>query len=240
MPDRQNFVKISSLECIMRDEKKIGTRRGNILPSTTIAGILLVVAFAVSSCGAAKSIHYYQLNPTDQPAAATADPYPITLVMGPFFSSSLYRDNRIVYGTSSEGMGFYDYQRWASPPTEMVQALFIRQLRTSGRFAQVYAVRSAVRGDYLLRGQLYDFKEVDGPSIVGRVTFDVELRDNKSGLTVWRMSYHQDEPVTGKTPADVVAALDRNIARGASQTTAGLDQYFAANPPKKAVAVSGN
>ncbi len=240
MQDSPKFPKSSSRECNVRDENKSATRRGRVVQFAAFATTLLAMVFALSSCGAAKSIHYYQLNPSDQPAAAGSDPYPITLVMGPFFSSSLYRDNRIVYGTTSEGMGFYDYQRWASPPTEMIQALFIRQLRTSGRFAQVYAVRSAVRGDYLLRGQLYDFKEVDGPALLARVTFDVELRDNKSGLTVWRMSYHQDEPVTGKTPADVVAALDRNIARGTSQTTAGLDQYFAANPPKKAVAVSGN
>jgi ABC-type uncharacterized transport system auxiliary subunit len=240
MQDSPKFLKSSSLECNVRDENRSAVRRSRVVQFATFAATLLALAFVLSSCGAAKSVHYYQLNPLDQPTAASSDPYPIILVMGPFFSSSLYRDNRIVYGTNSEGMGFYDYQRWASPPTEMIQALFIRQLRNSGRFAQVYAVRSAVRGDYLLRGQLYDFKEVDGPALVARVTFDVELRDNKTGLTVWRLSYHQDEPVTGNTPADVVAALDRNIARGSSQTTAGIDQYFAANPPQKAVVASGN
>ena len=71
-----------------------------------------------------------------------------------------------------------------------------------------------------------------------RVSFDMELRDNKTNLSVWRMSYHQDEPVAGKTPADVVAALDKNIERGSRELIAGLDQYFA-SAPKPAAAGSG-
>jgi len=203
------------------------------------AGISLAIAFAISGCGGARPIRYYQINPTEAPAAAAAgEPYPVTLVVGPFFASHLYREDRIVYGTNSEGMGTYEYQRWAAPPTEMIQAMMIRQLRDSRRFRDVYAVRSAVRGDYLLRGQLYDFKEVDANGVVARVSFDMELRDNKNNLSVWRMSYHQDEPVLGKTPADVVAALDKNIERGSRELIAGLDQYFA-NAPKPAAAGSG-
>jgi ABC-type uncharacterized transport system auxiliary subunit len=91
-----------------------------------------------------------------------------------------------------------------------------------------------------LRGQLYDFKEVSAGTVVARVSFDMELRDTSTNLTVWRKSYNQDEPVTGKTPADVVAALDRNIDRGIKEVTAGLDQYFSANPPKTAAPASGN
>jgi ABC-type uncharacterized transport system auxiliary subunit len=152
----------------------------------------------------------------------------------------LYRQDRIVFATNAEGMGTYEYQRWAAPPTEMIQAMMIRQFRNSGRFKEVYAARSAVHGDYLLHGQLYDFKEVSGSTLVARVTFDMELRDTKTNLTVWRKAYNQDEPVTGKTPADVVAALDRNIDRGIKEVASGLDQYFSANPPKTAAPDSGN
>jgi ABC-type uncharacterized transport system auxiliary subunit len=211
------------------------------LAAIAVAAIFSLMAVALSGCGGARPIRYYQLNlPSDASARGTADPYPITLVLAPFFSSHLYREDRIVFANNAEGMGTYEYQRWAAPPTEMIQAMMIRQLRNGGRFREIYAARSAVRGDYLLRGQLYDFKEVSAGTVVARVSFDMELRDTSTNLTVWRKSYNQDEPVTGKTPADVVAALDKNIDRGIKEVTAGLDQYFSANPPKTGPPATGN
>jgi len=51
-----------------------------------------------------------------------------------------------------------------------------------------------VRGDYLLRGQLYDFCEVSGKGLVARVAFEFDLQDSKTGVTVWTASYSHDEP----------------------------------------------
>ena len=52
-----------------------------------------------------------------------------------------------------------------------------------GRFQHVCMLSSNARGDYLLRGQLYDFREVDGKLLVARVAFVFELRDTKTGAT---------------------------------------------------------
>ena len=241
----------SSLKCVgdlvnsMRRENDTtrfsSTAARRFFTAAALGGVFSLIAVAFSGCGGARPIRYYQLSlPADATAAGGAEPYPVTLVLAPFFASHLYRENRIVFGNNAEGMGTYEYQRWAAPPTEMIQAMMIRRLRNGGRFREVYAARSAVRGDFLLRGQLYDFKEVSAGTVVARVTFDMELRDTKTNLTVWRHSYNQDEPVTGKTPADVVAALDKNVDRGIREVTTGLDQYFSANPPKTAAPASGN
>jgi ABC-type uncharacterized transport system auxiliary subunit len=212
-----------------------------LFTTAALAGVFSLIAVVLTGCGGARPIRYYQLSlPSEASARSTADPYQVTLVLAPFFSSHLYREDRIVFANNAEGMGTYEYQRWAAPPTEMIQAMMIRQLRNAGRFREIYAARSAVRGDYLLRGQLYDFKEISAGTVVARVSFDMELRDTRTNLTVWRKSYNQDEPVTGKTPADVVAALDKNIDRGIKEVTSGLDQYFSANPPKAAEPSSGN
>jgi ABC-type uncharacterized transport system auxiliary subunit len=88
-----------------------------------------------------------------------------------------------------------------------------------------------VRGDYLLHGHLYDFKEVNSSGTLGRLTLELELRDTKSGATVWTHLYNHDEPAGGKDVSAVVAALDRNAQRAAAEFAAGLDQYFSAHPP---------
>jgi ABC-type uncharacterized transport system auxiliary subunit len=62
--------------------------------------------------------------------------------------------------------------------------------------------------------------------LAARVAFEFELRDFKTGNTVWTRYYSHDEPVDGKDVPAVVAALNRNVASGLSELREGLDQYF--------------
>jgi ABC-type uncharacterized transport system auxiliary subunit len=110
----------------------------------------------------------------------------------------------------------------------MICDLLHRELRSSRRYRHVYSLRSDVRGDYLLRGHLYDFREISGNGLAARVSFEFELRDSKTGATVWTRSYTHDEPVAGKDVPAVVAALDRNAQNGLHEITASLEQYFVA------------
>jgi hypothetical protein len=106
----------------------------------------------------------------------------------------------------------------------------LRELRASGRYRMVDILRSNSRGDYILYGRLYDFKEVSSASLSTRVTFEWELRDVKTGSTVLTHFYTHDEPATGKDISAVVAALDRNARRGVDDVKSNLDQYFSSHP----------
>jgi ABC-type uncharacterized transport system auxiliary subunit len=190
-----------------------------------------------NGCGAARPAKYYQLTvPTSNAADPPSDVLPVTIVMGPLLSSHLYREDHIVYSSSGEDMGTYEYQRWAEPPTEMIQEILLRTLRSSGRYRAVYALHSSIRGDYLLHGQLYDFKEMNGGAMAARLSLELELRDTKTGTTVWTHSYNHDEPVSGKNVSAVVAALDRDVQRAAGEFSASLAQYFSTHPPAAAPA----
>ncbi len=114
----------------------------------------------------------------------------------------------------------------------MIEEVLLRELRASGRYRAVHAHRSNANGDFLLRGRLYDLKEISGRSMQARVTFEVDLRDLKTGATVWTHYYTHDEPVSRKDMADVVSALDKNVQQGVKEVVAGLDQYFASHPVK--------
>ena len=193
--------------------------------------VLLVLGLA--GCGATHPSKYYQLTmPGKQNTAQMADPISATLLISPLSASHLYREDRIVYSGTGEQMGTYEYQRWAEPPTEMIQEVLLRELRASGRYKAVYVQRSTANGDFLVRGRLYDFKEVSSNSIVAKVTFELEMRDLKSGATVWTHYYSHDEPVAGKDISAVVAALNRNVQDGITEVVASLDKYFATHSVK--------
>jgi ABC-type uncharacterized transport system auxiliary subunit len=108
----------------------------------------------------------------------------------------------------------------------MIQDVLLRQLRASGRFRAVFAQRSNTNGDFLLRGRLYDFKEVSEKGMLARLTVDFEMRDMKNGMTVWTHYYQHDEPVDGKNVPAVVAALDKNVQRAVKEVVESLDHYF--------------
>lgn len=196
-----------------------------LIPIAALAAALL------AGCGASRPSKYYQLTiPGDAASTADRSPYPVTLLLGPLRASHLYREDHIVYGSSSENMGTYQYQQWVEPPTEMLVDILLRDLRASGRYRAVDALRSNSRGDYILYGRLYDFKEVSSAPLMARLTFDLEMREVKSGSTVWTHYYTHDEPVSGKDISAVVAALDRNAQRSMGEVKSSLDQYFSTHP----------
>jgi ABC-type uncharacterized transport system auxiliary subunit len=194
--------------------------------------LLALMASLAAGCGAARPSKYYQLTvPANSVSSANSNTLPITLLIGRITAPALYREDQIVYSTGGENMGTYEYQKWAEPPTEMIAEVMLRQFRASGRYHGVYTLRSDIRGDFLLHGHLYDFKEVEGSPIVGRVTMELELRDIKTGTVVWTHFYTHDEPASGKDTGAVVTALNKNIQQSIAEFRASLDQYFSEHPP---------
>jgi ABC-type uncharacterized transport system auxiliary subunit len=188
---------------------------------------LMLCLGILDGCGAARPSKFYELTlPDDKTPGADPPPFPVTLLLGPITTSHLYRDDHIVYSSNGEAMGTYEYQRWAEPPSEMIGDVLLRELQKSDRYQHVYSLRSDARGDYVLRGHLYDFREITGSGLAARVAFEFELRNTKTGSAVWSHSYSHDEPVKGKDVSAVVAALDRNVQSGLSELIGGLDQYF--------------
>jgi cholesterol transport system auxiliary component len=194
---------------------------------------LVLIAGSASGCGATRPSKYYQLTvPPDPPAVEQPNSVPVSLLVGGFMTSHLYREDRIVYGNGPEELGTYEYQRWAEPPTEMIEEILLRELRATGHYRAVHVRRSNIRGDFVIRGRLYDFKEVESNPISARVTLELEMRDLKNDATVWTHYYTHDEPANGKDVEAVVSALDANVQKGIKEIVASINEYFASHPMK--------
>jgi ABC-type uncharacterized transport system auxiliary subunit len=222
-------MQLGSLKRMPTEAEAMNTgvaRRALIAAAALMVGLL-------SGCGATRSARYYQLTvPTEPAAVERGDAVPVTLLLGALMTSHLYREDRIVYGSGSEKLGTYEFQRWAEPPAEMIQEVLLRELRASGRYRAVHYRRSNMQGDFAIRGRLYDFKEVDGGAVAARVTLEMEMRNLKTGATVWTHYYTHDEPASGKDVAAIVAALDKNVQLAVKDVVQSLDGFFASHPVK--------
>ena len=193
----------------------------------TVAALAVValLALALSSCGSMKPVKYYQLtHPPTTPLAPSQSPVEAVLLVRPFQTSHLYREDRIVYGGEGEQLGLYENQRWVEPPVELLQDALARGLRTSGQFKLVTTLRSEANVDFVLIGHLYAFREISAGNVVARLNFDAELKDQKLDKVVWRHTYNRDVPSTGKLVADVAAAMDKNVQMSVQEIQDGILQ----------------
>jgi len=210
---------------IQRAESLAGAARALRAVRSVFIAVALLVA-ALSGCGSAKPVRYFQLtHPPTTSVAGSQGPIDAALLVRLFQTSHLYREDRIVYGGDTVQLGLYENDRWTEPPVELLQDALVRGLRSSGGFRAVTTLRSNANIDFYLTGQLYAFREVStGNGVVARLNYDVELMDLKKSKAIWRHTYNHDEPVGGKSVADVVAALDKNVQQSVQEVQDGIVQ----------------
>ena len=191
-----------------------------------LIGLIALLCVVAAACVGGRPIHYYAINP---PAASAAAPKPDgpTLLIGRIATPETLEDGRIRYRSGSNEVGSYEYHRWTERPALMVRDLLLETLRSSGKYRQVQEASSAAGGDYLIRGKLYEFSEIDGADIRSRVSLLLEVLDSKTGRVVWDRHYNRDEPVDGKTIKEVVVSLDHNLQQVIADAGSGIETFLA-------------
>ena len=194
-----------------------------------MTSICFVIASGLvgASCVATKPVHYYTIEPASPPANQ-GKPDGLVLLVGNIATPEALQDGRIRYRTGSNEAGAYEYHRWTEQPGSMVRNSLVRALRASGKYQRVLDSSSSANGDYLVRGKLYEFGEVDSASIQTRVSLQVELVDRKTNRNVWDRVVEREEPVSSKSVADVVQSLDRNLQHVVGETAAEIDKFLTA------------
>ncbi|HEX5410790.1 MAG TPA: ABC-type transport auxiliary lipoprotein family protein [Terriglobia bacterium] len=194
---------------------------------------LALASSALSGCLGGRAIKYYTAAIPAAPQAA-ASTLPVDLLIGHIGAPEVLEDQPIVYRSGPNEIGIYEYHQWAEPPALMLKNLLLQRLRTSGRYRSVAQVGSSAQGEFLLRGSLYNFEEVDqNGAISALVSMEFELVDRSTRKAVWNHVYTRTTPVQGKGIPDVVSALDRSLEQGLAEVESALDAYFSAHSPRK-------
>ena len=196
--------------------------------------MISLLAAGLGSCGSARPVRYYTLQLPAAPGPSAAGVYPFTLLVGRIQAPEILQEEPIVYRTGPNGIDTYPYHHWVEPPVQLVRDRLARCLRDSGKYRSVVQLGSSLQGDFVLRGKLYDFEEVDAERIETLVTMEFELVDPKTHTVLWTHYYSHRDPVPGKSIPEVVTALDHNLEQGLSEISADLDAYFSARlSPKR-------
>lgn len=178
-----------------------------------------------AGCATTRPVHYYTLAPASVPASHEKPDGPAMLV-GVIAAPEFLQDDRIRYRAGANEAGAYEYHRWTERPNMIVRDALMFALRASGDYRRVLETSSAAGGDYLVRGKLYEFGEVDNPAIQTRISLHLELIDQKTSRVVWDQFFDRADPAGGKSIDDVVASMDRNLKQVASVAAAEIDKFI--------------
>ena len=182
-------------------------------------GIPVVFAIAVSivlsGCmGKTKYPNYYTLHvpaPPDPPAQGGTRS---SLAIRQFRSPVYLRQGAIVYKTSPEQIGFYEYHRWAVDPREFLTNAVADRLRASGNFTQVKLYDGRPDVDYILSGRLEELEEIDYEGGVKvRVAISAQLTNLATGATVWTNSVSEDGTVAQRDVPAIVSQMNATMGR---------------------------
>jgi ABC-type uncharacterized transport system auxiliary subunit len=176
--------------------------------------VLATLIILVGCGGAAKYPNYYTLHiqpPVDPPAQEGVR---ASLAVREFRSPTYLRQGAIVYKTSPEQIGFYNYHRWAVDPREFLTNAVADNLRASGNFTQVklYDGRSDI--DYVLSGRLEKLEELDyGGGVKVEVAISAQMVNLANGATVWSNAVSEVGTVDKRDVPTVVAEMNRAMKR---------------------------
>src|ERR1700756_327094 len=177
--------------------------------------LALATLIILAGCGgAAKYPNYYTLHiqpPVDPPAPEGVR---TSLAVREFRSPAYLRQGAIVYKTSPEQIGFYNYHRWAVDPREFLTNAVADNLRASGNFTQVklYDGRSDI--NYVLSGRLEKLEELDyGGGVKVEVAISAQMVNLANGATVWSNAVSEVGTVDKRDVPTVVAEMNRAMER---------------------------
>src|SRR5271167_2099890 len=168
----------------------------------------LAVAVLCASCGGARPVHYYTLQ---MPAPANTGDPKTNFVLGvePFRATEALRDDRIPYYQSPTQLNFYQQHRWDADPATMLSALAQRQLQQTGVFAQVRLAPFLEPVDYVLRGRVLSFSEVDYQGgVKARVGLRLTLLRMPDRKVAWSAERQVENVVQEQGVPSVVSALN--------------------------------
>jgi len=178
-----------------------------------VLALTLAVVTILTGCGGKiRYPAYYTLNlpaPPDPPAKESVRN---SIAVREFQAPSYLRQGPIVYRSTPEEIGFYEYHRWAVDPRTLVTGAVVDHLRASGQYSTVSMYNGHADNDFIFSGKLEKLEEADYQAgIKVDVAISAQIISIKSGATVWSNSVSEVGTVSQRNVPAVVSEMNRTL-----------------------------
>jgi ABC-type uncharacterized transport system auxiliary subunit len=180
----------------------------------TVALLLSGLIFLAGCSGKMRYPSYYTLNLPAPPDPPTAEDAKASVAIREFSAPAYLRRGTIVFKTSPESVGFYQYQRWAVDPCDFVTDAMRDRLSATGLFAHVKRYDGRPDAEYLVTGRLERFEEIDyDGGVKVEVAMSAQMIKVDTGATVWTKTVTKVGKVEKRDVSAVVSAMSNTMDR---------------------------
>ncbi len=175
--------------------------------------LMLAIFPGLSACGGKiRYPSYYTLNLPPPPDPPAMENVRTSIAVREFQAPGYLREGPIVFRTSPEEIGFYEYHRWAADPRTVVTSAVIDHLRASGQFSMVSSYEGRPDNDYIFSGKLERLEEVDyQPGVKVDVVMSAQITRVATGTTVWSNAVSEVGSVSQRNVSGVVSEMNRTL-----------------------------
>jgi ABC-type uncharacterized transport system auxiliary subunit len=168
---------------------------------------------SVTGCGGKlKYPTYYTLNLPAPPDPPVPENVRTSIAVREFQSPGYLRQGPIVYRSTPEEIGFYEYHRWAADPRMLVTGAVVDHLRASGQYSTVSIYDGRPHDDYVFSGKLEKLEEVDYKAGVKvEVAISAQITRAKTGAAVWSNAVSEVGTVSQRNVPGVVSEMNRTM-----------------------------
>ncbi len=190
-----------------------------------VLALTLAIATILTGCGGkVRYPAYYTLNLPAPPDPPAKERVRTSIAVREFQSPSYLRQGPIVYRSTPEQLGFYEYHRWASDPRTLVTGAVVDHLRASGQYSTVSTYNGRPDHDFIFSGKLEKLEEVDyQEGVKVDIAMSAQIISVKTGATVWSNAVSETRPVSQRSVAGVVSEMNRT-------TEVAIDKLLATVP----------
>ena len=171
--------------------------------------IALMGALMLAGCGSVRYPKTYVLNlPPAVSQAAPAEGALEPVAVREFQCPEYLCEGRIVYRSTAEEVGFYEYHRWAMNPRQAITQYVLDGVRAQGLFKSVALHERGSQAAYVLSGNIERLEEVDqGHDVRAVCAISAELLDTRTRSVVWSQTASETVQVDKRDIRGVVSSL---------------------------------
>jgi ABC-type uncharacterized transport system auxiliary subunit len=133
-----------------------------------------------------------------------------------FTITSAYNTQNMIFRTDNYSLDFFNYNRWAVNPTDMVADDLLRDMQASGLFHAVFSRYTVEEANFLLQGGIGEFfLRVEKNSKIAVISLEITLKNSNqveaNKRIIFQKKYHHEELLTEQTPRGYCQAMSQAL-----------------------------
>jgi ABC-type uncharacterized transport system auxiliary subunit len=177
-----------------------------------VIGLLIVLASLAGCAGKIRYPNYYVLNIPAPEVQVQPKPILGSVAVREFSAPRYLRGGSIAYRQSPEQLDFYNYDRWADDPRDVVTVAMVREMEASGLFKSIDVFDGRETPGCLVTGTIDHLEEVGQNSNLSiEVRLSARLISLRTGEVLWQDTSSKTTNVDQPSVQGIVAEMSRDV-----------------------------